>query len=543
MRYKSSFESNAFSLRPSYAKRQFPELPLIMSTNCKEYEFTKIEHHWQETWEQQKTFAAKDFLDKPKYYILDMFPYPSGSGLHVGHPEGYTASDIIARYHWANGYNVLDPMGWDAFGLPAEQYAIKTGTHPAKTTQQNIDHFRQQIKSIGFAIDWDREVNTTDPNYFRWTQWIFLQLFKEGLAYVDDRPVWWCEALGTVLANEEVINGRSERGDHPVERKALRQWVLKITAYADRLLGGLDKVDWPNSTKRQQHAWIGRSEGAEVAFAIEGFPQKQLTVFTTRPDTLFGATFMVIAPEHPLVPTLTASEKQPSVQAYIQQAASKSDLDRTDLAKEKTGVFTGTYAINPVNQKRIPIWIADYVLMSYGTGAIMAVPAHDERDYEFAQTFDLPITAVIENPKENPEGALPYCGLGQMTASGAFDGLESAEAKEKITAWLSEQKAGKATVQYKLRDWLFSRQRYWGEPFPIVWVDQASYERVQKAEDSAIAALLPEQPVTYIQDGKTFYALPIPEAELPVVLPEMESYQPEGSGPKTNRPLIYHAIY
>jgi len=499
-----------------------------MSVNCKDYDFSQIEPHWQSFWERKKTFRAEDFSDKPKYYILDMYPYPSSSGLHIGHPEGYTASDILARYKSANGCNVLHPMGWDAFGLPAEQYAITKGRPPGETTAQNIDIFRRQIKRIGFALDWDREINTTDPGYYKWTQWIFLQMFKHGLAYVDERPIWWCPALKTVLANEEVINGRSERGNHPVERRNLSQWVLRITAYADRLLEGLRDLDWPESSKRQQTNWIGRSEGAEVIFGIDGFPDDSLNVFTTRPDTLFGATYMVLAPEHPLTAKVTTDEYRSKVDAYVREAAGKSDLDRTDLAKEKTGVFTGNFAINPVNDQRIPIWTADYVLLSYGTGAIMAVPAHDERDFEFAEKFELPIVPVIE-PK-SAETALPYMGQGVMVNSGKYTELDSEVGKKQITADLESAGYGKAAINYKLRDWLFSRQRYWGEPIPIVWVDKEIYERAASIEDGAVAALLPKEPITHPADGQLRYALPIPETELPLELPETDSYQPSGTG-------------
>lgn len=498
--------------------------------DCIDYDPSQIEPYWQAYWEKNETFAAVDFDVKPKYYILDMFPYPSGAGLHVGHAEGYTASDILARYHWAKGFNVLHPMGWDAFGLPAEQYAIQTGTNPAKTTRVNIDHFREQIKSIGFAIDWNREVNTTDPQYYRWTQWIFLKLFQKGLAYVDKKPVWWCPALDTVLANEEVIDGKSERGNHPVERRALRQWVLKITAYADPLLEGLKALDWPDSTRRQQHAWIGRSEGATVVFEIEKFPDTALSVFTTRPDTLFGATYLALAPEHPLVKKIMTDEQKDAIEAYRLQASRKSDLERTDLAKDKTGVFTGAYAINPVNQASIPIWIADYVLMSYGTGSIMAVPAHDERDFEFAQAFDLPMTPVIENQQDSPENNLPYTGHGKLIHSAAFTGFESAIAKTKITQWLKKNQKGENAVQYRLRDWLFSRQRYWGEPFPIVWVDAFAYESIKKIKDSLLTPLLPAEPVTYLEGEKVFFALPLPASQLPLLLPEMDNYASQGNG-------------
>ena len=512
-----------------------------MPTECTEYDFKKIEAHWQKYWKENKTFRAEDFLDKPKYYILDMFPYPSGAGLHIGHPEGYTASDILARYKKASGYNVLHPMGWDAFGLPAEQYAISTGTHPRIKTEENIVRFRNQIDQIGWALDWDREVNTTDSAYYKWTQWIILQMFKHGLLTVDDQPVWWCPALGTVLANEEVIDGLSERGSHPVERRKLRQMVLRITDYAEKLLDGLKGLDWPDSTKRQQIAWIGRSEGAETLFDIEGFPDDILNIFTTRPDTLFGATYMVLSPEHPLVNKLTKSAYKNEVTAYIQMAAKKSDLDRTDLAKEKTGVFTGSFAINPVNNEKLPIWIADYVLMSYGTGAIMAVPAHDERDYEFAQQFELPIIEVIEQKQE--EGSedattLPYSGEGVMINSGNYTGLDSELGKEKIIDDLEKLGRGKAAVNYKLRDWIFSRQRYWGEPFPIVWVDEDDYEKVTQLKEGEVFKLLPEVPVSFQDESNTKYALPIPASHLPIILPEMESFQPSGTGqgPLANEP-------
>ncbi len=502
-----------------------------MATKNADYDFTEIEKFWQKKWNDEKTFRAETSTNAPKYYILDMFPYPSGAGLHIGHPEGYTASDIIARYKKANGFNVLHPMGWDAFGLPAEQYAVKTGTHPAITTATNIENFRNQIKSIGFAVDWDREINTTDPNYFKWTQWIFLKLFKMGLAYVDEKPVWWCPQLGTVLANEEVIDGKSEVGKFPVERRKLRQWVLKITAYADKLIKGLDDLDWPDSTKRLQKNWIGRSEGAEVDFEIADSPAKgeKLRVFTTRPDTLYGATYMVIAPEHPLADKLTVDEKKAEVEAYRKAIASKSDLDRTDLAKDKTGVFTGSHAINPVNGKLIPIWIADYVLMSYGTGAIMAVPSHDERDYDFAKKFDLPIIRVIE--KKDADGndvPLPFTDIGKMVNSGEFSGMESSEVKRAIIAKLESEKLGKKSVNYKLRDWLFSRQRYWGEPFPIVWVSKSAYD---KAASGAWKTLLPETPVSYnSENGETLYALPLMEKHLPLELPKIDNYKPSGTG-------------
>lgn len=500
-----------------------------MATGNADYEFQEIEKFWQDKWQDDKTFRAEDFSSKEKYYILDMFPYPSGAGLHIGHPEGYTASDILARYKRAKGFNVLHPMGWDAFGLPAEQYAVKTGTHPAVTTAKNIENFRKQIKAIGFAIDWDREINTTDPHYFKWTQWIFLQLFKKGLAYVDKKPVWWCPNLATVLANEEVIDGRSEVGNHPVERRNLRQWVLRITAYADKLIDGLKDLDWPDSTKRLQENWIGRSEGALADFALEGFENETLKIFTTRPDTLYGVTYMVISPEHPLVSKLTTKENAAAVEEYVKKSSSKSDLDRTDLAKDKTGVFTGSYAINPLNGARIPVWIADYVLMSYGTGAIMAVPAHDERDYEFAVKYNIPVIRVID--KKDAEGKdipLPFTDVGLMTNSAEWDGTPSDIGKKKITELLEARKIGAKSVNYKLRDWLFSRQRYWGEPFPIVWVDKAAYEA---AKNGALKEQLPALPVCYADDdGVEFYALPLPYASLPLELPKLESYQPSGTG-------------
>ena len=536
-----------------------------MATNCKDYDFLQIEPHWQSFWEKTKAFKAEYGSTKPKYYVLDMFPYPSGAGLHIGHPEGYTATDILARYKRARGFNVLHPIGWDAFGLPAEQHAVKTGTHPAANTQNNIVNFRRQIKALGFSYDWDREVDTTDPKYFRWTQWIFLQLFRKGLAYVDERPVWWCPELRTVLANEEIVDGKSEVGGFPVERRNLRQWVLRITAYAEQLIDGLKDVDWPDSTKRMQEAWIGRSEGAEVHFKIDrgsGFTPdmsginpdlQKLKIFTTRPDTLFGCTYMVVAPEHPLVPALTTAAQRDAVEAYRRQAAGKSDLDRTDLAKDKSGVFSGSYAINPVNQQRVPIWIAEYVLMGYGTGAIMAVPAHDERDFEFAQQYRLGIKPVVAQPRpyvedlsrpgsrisfeqfnftiDGKESAFyatadkPYIDEGIAIHSELLDGLRTAEAKAKIISWLEAKQLGARRINYKLRDWLFSRQRYWGEPFPIVWVSEADYRRAAALRDD-----LPAQPVTFAEKGVMLYALPLSDAALPLVLPEVQSYLPSGNG-------------
>lgn len=500
-----------------------------MATHCKEYNFQAIEPHWQGYWEAQGTFRAEDGGDRPKYYILDMFPYPSGAGLHAGHAENYTGSDILGRYKLAKGFNVLHPMGWDAFGLPAEQYAVKTGTHPAITTAANIEMFRAQIKRLGVAIDWEREINTTDPGYYRWTQWIFLNLFKHGLAYVDKRPVNWCPALGTVLANEEVIDGKSEVGGHPVERRNLRQWVLRITAYADKLLAGLKDLQWPESTKAQQTNWIGRSEGATVWFALEDHTDL-LEIYTTRPDTLYGATYMVLAPEHPMVAKLTQPGQLAAVTAYQAKAAAKSDLDRTELAKEKSGVFTGSYAINPVNGARIPIWIADYVLMGYGTGAIMAVPAHDERDHEFATLYQLPILRVID-PGDVQDGSrsLPYTGGGTLINSAEFDGLDHTVAKAKIVAKLAERNAAKTSVNYRLRDWLFSRQRYWGEPFPILWIDEADLPAVQSA-NGPVKDWLPGQPVCYTEEDKTFIAVPVPAQMLPLALPETDNYRPAGDG-------------
>ncbi|MBP6864706.1 MAG: leucine--tRNA ligase [Candidatus Didemnitutus sp.] len=496
----------------------------VKPTDCTDYDFLKIEPHWQSIWEQTRPFRAENGSTKPKYYVLDMFPYPSGAGLHIGHPEGYTATDILARYKRAKGFNVLHPIGWDAFGLPAEQHAVKTGTHPASNTQNNITNFRRQIKALGFSYDWEREVDTTDPKYFRWTQWIFLQLFKKGLAYVDERPVWWCPELRTVLANEEVVDGKSEVGGFPVERRNLRQWVLRITAYAEQLIDGLKDVDWPDSTKRMQEAWIGRSEGAEVLFKLENAALGDLKIFTTRPDTLFGCTYMVLAPEHPLVPGLTTAAQRDAVEAYRKATAAKSDVERmSEAAKEKTGVFTGSYAINPVNGAKVPVWIADYVLMGYGTGAIMAVPAHDERDFEFAEKYQLPIPRVIAAPDGDEK--LPYTGDGKLINSPGYDGLDWAEAKKKITSDLAAKGIGQATINYKLRDWLFSRQRYWGEPFPIVWVNEADYRTA-----CAVRSDLPAQPVTFVENGVTQYALPLPVTALPLTLPDVQSYLPSGTG-------------
>jgi leucyl-tRNA synthetase len=500
-----------------------------MVTLSKDYEFQEIERRWQSFWESEHAFKAGTHPDKPKFYLLDMFPYPSGAGLHIGHPEGYTGTDILARYKRARGFDVLHPMGWDAFGLPAEQHAVKTGTHPAANTQNNIANFRRQIKALGFSYDWDREIDTTDPKYFRWTQWIFLQLFRRGLAYVDERPVWWCPEMRTVLANEEIVDGKSEVGGFPVERRNLRQWVLRITAYADRLLSGLEGVDWPDSTKRMQAAWIGRSEGAEITFGLERPSLGGLKVFTTRPDTLFGCTYMVLAPEHALVDALTAPEQKAAMEEYRRRASAKSDLERTDLAKDKTGVFTGSFALNPINGARVPIWVADYVLTGYGTGAIMAVPAHDERDYEFAARYKLPVVPVIEPADHSQNGLepkLPYTGDGNLVHSDGYTGLAWREAKQRITDDLSVKGAARPLVNYKLRDWLFSRQRYWGEPIPIAWVSREDY---LKASES-LGEQLPKDPVSFEENGAVRFALPLPYSALPLELPAVESYLPSGTG-------------
>ena len=454
-----------------------------------------IEKKWQKYWEDNKTFKTSEDKGKRKFYALDMFPYPSGAGLHVGHPEGYTATDILSRMKRMQGYNVLHPMGWDAFGLPAEQYALDTGNDPAEFTKHNIDNFRRQIKSLGFSYDWDREVSTTDPQYYKWTQWIFLKLYEKGLAYIDEVPVNWCPALGTVLANEEVIDGKSERGGHPVVRKPMKQWNLKITAYADRLLEDLEELDWPESIKDMQRNWIGRSEGAEVNFQIDGHDE-HFTVFTTRPDTLFGATYTVLAPEHKLVQKITTPEQKQAVEKYLEEVTSKSDLERTDLAKDKTGVFTGAYAINPVNGVKVPIWIADYVLATYGTGAIMAVPAHDERDYEFATKFNLEIIEVVAGGDVTKEA---YTGDGLHVNSDFLNDLNKEDAISKMIQWLEEKGVGTKKVTYRLRDWLFSRQRYWGEPIPLIhW------------EDGTMTA--------------------VPDEELPLVLPVTKEIKPSGTG-------------
>ena len=464
------------------------------------YDPATIEPKWQKVWQEKNAFKTpskpEDLAAKPKFYVLDMFPYPSGAGLHVGHPEGYTATDVIARMKRMQGFNVLHPMGWDAFGLPAERAAVRENLHPADITARNVDTFKRQIQRLGFSYDWDREINTSHPDYYRWTQWIFLKLYEQGLAYMADVPVNWCPALGTVLANEEVKDGVYVETGDPVERRLMRQWMLKITAYAERLLDDLDEVDWPESVKEMQRNWIGRSEGADVVFEIDG-TDDSFTVFTTRPDTLFGATYCVLAPEHPLVDRITTDTHREAVRDYVEEAAAKSDLLRTDLAKDKTGVFTGAYAVNPVNDKKIPIWIADYVLMSYGTGAIMAVPGQDQRDWDFAETFDLPIIRTVAPPDDFDGQA--YLGDGPAINSGFLDGLLIEDAKEKIIDWLVERGRGERQVQYKLRDWLFSRQRYWGEPFPIVRTD----------------------------DGEV---TPVPAEWLPVGLPAIDEYRPTDDG-------------
>ena len=494
-----------------------------MDERRKPYPFDEFEPKWQAIWEERQLFHApnpgeKDFdPSKSKFYVLDMFPYPSGAGLHVGHPEGYTATDIIARYKRLRGFNVLHPMGWDAFGLPAEQYAIRSGQHPAITTRENVAKFKNQLKRIGFSYDWQREINTTDPRYYKWTQWIFLKIYNSWfnpatnkaepistysgknpdevrLAYVADVPVNWCPELGTVLANEEVVDGKSEVGGFPVVRRPMRQWMLRITAYAERLLKELDGLDWPEGIKLLQRNWIGKSEGAEIDFKIDKSDQK-IRVFTTRPDTLYGGTFLVLAPEHSLVDLIMTEEQWPAVREYRERTARKSDLERADLSKDKTGVFTGAYAINPANNEKIPIWIADYVLIGYGTGAIGGVPAHDERDLEFAKKFDLPVVVVVQPTGDN--AAMGFTGEGIAVNSSIIDGLTSAEAKRKITAWLEERGQGKRAINYKLRDWLFSRQRYWGEPFPIVW------------------------------EGGSHRSLG--ENELPLVPPPLEDYKPTGT--------------
>jgi leucyl-tRNA synthetase len=479
------------------------------------YPFEIIEPKWQQYWEEHKTFKAEEdpsFPKEKRRYVLDMFPYPSAQGLHVGHPEGYTATDIYCRYLRMNGYNVLHPMGFDAFGLPAENYAIKTGAHPAATTAANIAKFRSQIRSLGFSYDWDRVVDTSDEKYYRWTQWIFLKLFEKGLAYEAESPINWCPSCKTGLANEEVKDGCCDRCGTRVTRKRIRQWILRITAYAERLLGDLDGLDWPEPVKQMQRNWIGRSEGANVVFKVDvaGLPnlagkEPVIEVYTTRPDTLFGATYMVLAPEHPLVNTITTPDRKAAVDGYVEDAAKKSDLERTDLAKVKTGVFTGAYAVNPVNGKKIPVWVADYVLISYGTGAIMAVPAHDERDWDFAKAFDLPIIQVVTDQKPAPgqdfsaEPAECAAAAGWSVNSGEFTGLPTEAAKAGVTAWVEQRGLGKKAVNYKLRDWIFSRQRYWGEPIPVVHCERCGI-------------------------------VPLGEADLPLRLPEVTSYAPTGTG-------------
>ncbi|MCQ9278099.1 leucine--tRNA ligase [Staphylococcus borealis] len=459
------------------------------------YNHKEIEKKWQNYWADNKTFKTNDNLGQKKFYALDMFPYPSGAGLHVGHPEGYTATDIVSRYKRMQGYNVLHPMGWDAFGLPAEQYALDTGNDPREFTQQNIQTFKRQIQELGFSYDWDREVNTTDPEYYKWTQWIFIQLYNKGLAYVDEVAVNWCPALGTVLSNEEVVDGVSERGGHPVYRRPMKQWVLKITEYADRLLEDLDELDWPESIKDMQRNWIGRSEGASVSFKVDN-SDESIDVFTTRPDTIYGTTFLVLSPEHALVNKITSADKLETVKQYQEEASKKSDLERTDLAKDKSGVFTGAYAINPLSGETLPIWIADYVLSSYGTGAVMAVPAHDERDYEFASKFNLPINEVIAGGDIQKEA---YTGVGEHINSGELNGLDNEAAISKAIELLVAKGAGEKKVNYKLRDWLFSRQRYWGEPIPVIhW------------EDGSMTT--------------------VPEDELPLLLPETDEIKPSGTG-------------
>ncbi|PIC58679.1 leucine--tRNA ligase [Sporosarcina sp. P12(2017)] len=459
------------------------------------YQHTQIEEKWQKYWKDHDTYKMTDDPSKPKFYALDMFPYPSGAGLHVGHPLGYIATDILSAFKRKQGYNVLHPMGWDAFGLPAEQYAIDTGNDPAEFTAKNIATFKRQMQDLGFSYDWSREINTTDPSYYKWTQWIFIQLYKRGLAYIDEVAVNWCPALGTVLANEEVIDGLSERGNHPVERRPMRQWVLRITEYADRLLEDLDDLDWPESLKDMQRNWIGRSEGAQLKFEIAD-TEHSFEAFTTRPDTIFGATYAVLAPEHKLVSAITTDAQREAVEEYIDSVKSKSDLERTDLAKDKSGVFTGAYAINPASGEKMPIWIADYVLATYGTGAIMAVPAHDERDYEFAKKFDLPIVEVVAGGNIEEEA---YAGEGEHVNSDFLNGLGKEEAISKSIEWFEENGTGERKITYRLRDWLFSRQRYWGEPIPVIhW------------EDGTMTT--------------------VDESELPLMLPVTDNIKPSGTG-------------
>ena len=458
------------------------------------YQPSQIEPKWQKFWDKNQTFKTEDKSTKPKYYVLDMFPYPSSTGLHVGHPEGYTATDILARYKRAKGFNVLHPMGWDAFGLPAEQFAIKTGVHPAKTTANAVENFRRQLSSLGFSFDWSREISTCDPKYYHWTQWIFLKLHEKGLAYQNEVPVNWCPELKTVLANEEVVDGKSERGGHPVYRLPMKQWMLKITDYAEKLLQGLDKLDWPESTKELQRNWIGKSVGLQLHFKLDG-GTKTFEIFTTRPDTLWGVSYMALAPEHPLVNEITTAAQKDAIKAYQLESSQKSEIARQDASKEKTGCFTGAYAINPVNNEKVPVWISDYVMMSYGTGAVMAVPAHDERDHEFATKFNLPITTVVQGGKEGE----CFAGDGVAVNSGFINGLKTADATLKVLEWAEKEKLGQKTIKYKLRDWLFSRQRYWGEPFPLV-----------KDKSGKVIALK--------------------DNELPVTLPDVQSYEPTGTG-------------
>ena len=466
------------------------------------YNHKSIESRWQKFWSENQTFKSEDIsTNKPKYYVLDMFPYPSGAGLHVGHALGYVATDIVARYKRMKGFNVLHPMGWDAFGLPAEQYAIKTGTHPKETTHQNVSNFKKQINSLGFSYDWSREINTTDPNYYKWTQWIFMQLYNKGLAYEQEVAVNWCPELKAVLANEEVVNGKSDIGGHPVVRLPMRQWILKITDYAESLLDGLDDLDWPENIKELQKNWIGKSEGVELGFDIDGH-NDSINVYTTRPDTLFGASYMVLAPEHTLIHSIVTDEQRSKVEAYIEETKKKSDFDRTEVNKDKTGVFTGSYAINPFSKEKIEIWIADYVLISYGTGAIMAVPGHDERDWEFASKYNLPIVEVVEGGDVS-KAAYTAKGNAKIINSSndktlSMDGLSVDQAIKEAILFIEKNSIGKATVNYKLRDWLFSRQRYWGEPFPLIHKDD-SVELIQ-------------------------------EKDLPVMLPEVENYKPSDDG-------------
>ena len=465
------------------------------------YDPSSIEPKWQKIWEEKKTFHVsndpEELKDKPKFYVLDMFPYPSGAGLHVGHPEGYTATDVVSRFKRMQGFNVLHPMGWDAFGLPAERAAVRENMHPAEITKRNIDNFRRQIKRLGFSYDWDREVSTSSVDYYRWTQWIFLKLYEKGLAYLADVPVNWCPALGTVLANEEVKDGMYVETGDPVERRLMKQWMLKITVYAERLLQELEEVDWPEGVKEMQRNWIGKSTGADIHFSVDK-TDHEFTVFTTRPDTLLGSTYCVLAPEHPLVEKITTGKQKKSVEAYVKEAKNKSDLLRTDLAKDKTGIFTGAYAVHPVTEEKLPIWVADYVLITYGTGAIMAVPGHDERDHEFAKKYGIEIKEVIQG-SEKPIEEEAYTGDGVVINSRFLNGLNVEDAKQKMIEWLESHEKGQQKVQYKLRDWLFSRQRYWGEPFPIV-----------RLEDGTCVALS--------------------EDNLPIELPEISEYKPTEDG-------------